>query len=136
MRRARLVAVWSAVSTQEIGTMMNSQAPLPFEPELLVRPAPNRSGRPVRASRTGPRRAIGAPGYLSVRRAAEALDLQPRSVIYLIERGLLASQRLGRAHFIAIAEIERYRRIRRERAARGRQRRARASTPAHIRLVQ
>ena len=112
--------------------MMNSQVPLPFEPELLVRPTTARSGRSGRR-RAGPRRAVGAPGYLSVRRAAEVLELQPRSVIYLIERGLLDSQRLGRSHFIAIGEVERYRRVRRERA---RRRRARVSRTARIRLVQ
>lgn len=113
--------------------MMSSQVPLPFEPELLVRPATARSGRSAGRRRAGPRRAVGAPGYLSVRRAGEVLDLQPRSVIYLIERGLLNSQRLGRSHFIAIAEVERYRRVRRERA---RLRRTRVSRTARIRLVQ
>jgi hypothetical protein len=69
--------------------------------------------------------AIGAPGYLSVRRAAEVLGLQPRSVIYLLATGALSSQRLGRAHFLSTAEVERYRRIRRDRAARARRNRPR-----------
>jgi hypothetical protein len=61
-----------------------------------------------------------------VRRAAEVLELQPRSVIYLLGKGIISSQRLGRAHFISTAEVERYRRVRRDRAARARQNRARS----------
>jgi hypothetical protein len=135
VRRVAQVAVRSAVSVEETGTIMSSQVPLPFEPELLARRAVSKLGRPLR-QRSGPRQAVGAPGFLSVRRAAEALELQPRSVIYLIQQGLLVSQRLGRAHFIAIAEIERYRRLRRERAVRARQRRVGAAKPAHLRLVR
>jgi hypothetical protein len=134
-RRVAQVAVRSAVSVKEIGTMMSSQVPLPFEPALLARRAAGKAGRPAR-QRSGPRQAVGAPGYLSVRSAAEALELRPRSVIYLIQRGLLASQRLGRSHFIAVGEIERYRRVRRERAARSRQRRLQAVKRGRIRLVR
>jgi hypothetical protein len=103
--------------------------PLPFEPEFLVQ----RPARRPRRNQTGPRQALGAPGYLSVRRAAEVLEIQPRSVIYLLERGLLTSTRLGRAHFLPVAEVERYRRVRRERAARARARRPRGRG---IRLVR
>jgi hypothetical protein len=63
---------------------------------------------------------MGAPGYLSVRSAAEVLSIRPRSVIYLLSRGLLTSQRLGRVHFLPVAEVERYRRVRLARAARAR----------------
>ena len=70
-------------------------------------------GRSVR--RLAPRTAVGAPGYLPVRAAAERLALQPRSVRYLIERGHLRSQRLGRMHFLPTAQVEAYRRRRRAR---------------------
>ena len=94
--------------------------PLPFDPEVLVK----RGGRNEKRSRrrhvsgNGSRFAVGAPGYLSVRRAAEMLGLHPRSVIYLLAVGRLTSQRLGRWHFLPVAEVERYRRVRRDRAAR------------------
>ena len=65
-----------------------------------------------------PRTAQGAPGYLSVRAAAERLGLQPRSVRYLIEHGKLGSQRLGRIHFVPSGQVEAYRRTRRARARR------------------
>ena len=68
---------------------------------------------------------MGAPGFLSVRRAAELLGLRPRSVIYLLAVGRLHSQRLGRAHFLSTAEVEGYRRVRRDRALRARLRRSR-----------
>ena len=101
--------------------VLNPNQPLPFDPEFLVK----RAAAQKPARRTGPRVAIGAPGFLSVRRAAEVLGLQPRSVIYLLSRGLLTSTRLGRAHFVPTAEVERYRRVRRDRAARARLRRTR-----------
>ena len=110
--------------------MIQINQPLPFDPEFLPRRA---AGGRRSAARTGPRLAVGAPGYLSVRRAAEVLGLRPRSVIYLLQRGLLTSQRLGRVHFISTAEVERYRRIRRDRALRARQRQNRARK---IRLVR
>ena len=69
-------------------------------------------------ARQSPRTAIGAPGFLSVQAAADRLGLQPRSVRYLIEHGLLGSQRLGRMHFIPNVEVEAYRRARRARARR------------------
>jgi hypothetical protein len=69
-------------------------------------------------TRHSPRTAIGAPGFLSVRAAAERLDLQPRSVRYLIEHGRLTSQRLGRMHFLPSGQVESYRRVRRARARR------------------
>jgi excisionase family DNA binding protein len=74
----------------------------------LVR-MPARSGR-------SPRIAVGAPGFLSVRAAAERLGMQPRSVRSLIERKRLTSQRLGRIHFIPQVQVEKYRRVRRARA--------------------
>lgn len=103
--------------------VMNPNQPLPFDPEFLVKRA---TAQKEAARRTGPRVAIGAPGFLSVRRAAEVLGLRPRSVIYLLGKGLMSSTRLGRAHFIPTAEVERYRRVRRDRAARVRLRRTRA----------
>lgn len=118
----------------EFDNVINLSQPLPFDPEFLAqRAAAREEVVRHRPARTGPRTAIGAPGYLSVRRAAEVLGLRPRSVIYLVSNGLLWSQRLGRSHFISTAEVERYRRVRRERAARSRQRRARNP---RIRLVQ
>ena len=69
-------------------------------------------------TRRSPRTAIGAPGFLSVRAAAERLGLQPRSVRYLIEHGRLRSQRLGRMHFLPSGQVETYRRARRARARR------------------
>jgi len=69
-------------------------------------------------SRQSPRTAIGAPGFLSVQAAAERLDLQPRSVRYLIEHGRLSSQRLGRMHFLPSGQVETYRRAKRARARR------------------
>jgi hypothetical protein len=76
-------------------------------------------GRPGR-SRQSPRTAVGAPGFLSVRAAAERLGLRPRSVRYLIEHGRLSSQRLGRIHFLPSGQVEAYRRLRRARARRRR----------------
>ena len=67
------------------------------------------------AGRRAPRRALGAPGSLPVRAAAERLGLRPRSVRYLIEQGRLRSQRLGRMHFLPTAQVEAYRRARRAR---------------------
>ena len=105
---------------------------LPFDAEFLAAQQASRAARRPR-SRTGPRTAVGAPGFLSVRRAAEALGIQPRSVIYLIQRGLLASTRLGRSHFLPVSEVERYQRLRRERRAKARARRPRGHG---IRLVR
>lgn len=64
------------------------------------------------------RTAVGAPGFLSVRAAADRLGLQPRSVRYLIEHGRLGSQRLGRMHFVPSGQVEAYRRVKRARARR------------------
>lgn len=69
-------------------------------------------------ARQSPRTAIGAPGFMSVQAAAERLGLQPRSVRYLIEHGLLRSERLGRMHFVPNAQVEAYRRARRARTRR------------------
>jgi hypothetical protein len=115
--------------------VMNPNQPLPFDREFLVKRAAARNGATARRGRrrTGPRTAVGAPGYLSVSRAAEVLGLRPRSVIYLLQNGLLTSQRLGRAHFISTAEVERYRRLRRDRAARARLNRTRSR---RIKLVR
>ena len=73
-------------------------------------------------TRQSPRTAVGAPGFLSVRAAAERLGLQPRSVRYLIEHGRLGSQRLGRMHFLPSGQVEAYRRAKRARARRRQQR--------------
>ena len=117
----------------ESNEVINPNQPLPFDPEFLVKRAAARQQAARERRRTGPRTAVGAPGYLSVRRAAEVLGLQPRSVIYLLANGLLTSQRLGRAHFISTAEVERYRRVRRDRAARARLNRSRTR---RIKLVR
>jgi len=69
-------------------------------------------------SRQAPRTAIGAPGFLSVRAAADRLGITPRGVRYLIQQGRLGSQRLGRMHFVPSARVEAYRRVRRARARR------------------
>ena len=97
---------------------MSQLSLLPIDPQELseTRPTP----RVVRLRRRtprvlAPRTAVGAPGYLSVRAAAERLGLRPRSVRYLIERGRLRSQRLGRMHFLPTAQVESYRRSRRAR---------------------
>jgi excisionase family DNA binding protein len=71
--------------------------------------------------RHSPRTAIGAPGFLSVKAAAERLGLQPRSVRYLIEHGRLRSQRLGRMHFLPNEQVETYRRAKRARTRRRQQ---------------
>src|SRR6266498_3790174 len=120
----------------ESKTVYNPNQPLPFDPEFLVkRTAASKNDGPRRMPRprTGPRMAVGAPGYLSVRRAAEVLGIRPRSVIYLLARNLLKSQRLGRSHFVPVAEVERYRHVRRDRAARARLNRTRTR---RIRLVR
>ena len=95
---------------------MNQLVLLPIEPGSSVGARP--TTRPVRlrprsARVAAPRTALGAPGYLSVRAAADRLGLRPRSVRRLIERGRLRSQRLGRMHFLPTAQIEAYRRARR-----------------------
>ena len=100
---------------------MNQLSLLPIDDEVPVGPRSNLVSLPPR---TGVRRAsgvaAGAPGYLSVRDAAERLGLQPRSVRSLIERRRLRSQRLGRMHFLATGDVEAYRRVRRARRARNR----------------
>ncbi len=100
---------------------MNQLALLPTVPESG---SASRSSAPPGVTRTvllrrggvrvaPPRVAIGAPGYLSVRAAAERLGLHPRSVRDLIERGRLRSERLGRMHFLPAAQVDAYRRGRR-----------------------
>ena len=104
---------------------MSQLALLPLESiETNESERPGASTRLVRMpgrTRQSPRTAIGAPGFLSVRAAAERLGLQPRSVRYLIEHDRLSSQRLGRMHFLPNAEVEAYRRARRARARRRQQ---------------
>ena len=104
---------------------MNQLSLLPIEATASVEPRSNLVPLPAR---TGVRRArgvaAGAPGYLSVRDAAERLGLRPRSVRSLIERRRLGSQRLGRMHFLATGDVEAYRRIRRARRAPSRRRAA------------
>lgn len=86
-----------------------------------AKPASPRLVRMPGRTRQSPRTAIGAPGFLSVRAAAERLDLEPRSVRYLIEHGRLSSQRLGRMHFLPTGQVETYRRARQARARRRQQ---------------
>lgn len=100
---------------------MNQLALLPTEPGLPpVTQSSALTGvtRPILLRRRGvrvapPRTAVGAPGYLPVRAAAERLGLHPRSVRRLIERGRLRSQRLGRMHFLSATQVDAYRRGRR-----------------------
>jgi hypothetical protein len=100
---------------------MNQLALLPLDTIETREPEARRAPtRLVTRTRRTPRTAIGAPGFLSVQAAADRLELQPRSVRYLIEHGLLRSQRLGRMHFIPSAQVESYRRTRRARARRRR----------------
>jgi excisionase family DNA binding protein len=97
---------------------MNQLSLLPIDPSTTedhpsrpVTLAPRRVGR-------APRMAVGAPGYMSVRAAAERLGLRPRSVRSAIERGWLRSHRLGRMHFLPTAQVEAYRAYRRSRRRR------------------
>jgi excisionase family DNA binding protein len=100
---------------------MNQLALLPLDTIEAREPEARRvPTRLVTRIRHSPRTAIGAPGFLSVQAAADRLELQPRSVRYLIEHGHLRSQRLGRMHFIPSAQVEAYRRTRRARARRRR----------------
>ncbi len=97
---------------------MNQLSLLPIDPResTETRPSPRLVRLRRRTARvSAPRTAVGAPGYLSVRAAADRLGLRPRSVRYLIERGHLRSQRLGRMHFLPTAQVEAYRRSRRTR---------------------
>jgi excisionase family DNA binding protein len=101
---------------------MNQLALLPLEsietsapPE---QPATRRLVTLPGRSRRSPRTAVGAPGFFSVRAAADRLGLRPRSVRYLIEQGKLRSQRLGRMHFLPNSQVEAYRRVRRARSRR------------------
>lgn len=90
---------------------------LPLDgPESAETASASRLVRMPRRPGRAPRVALGAPGFLSVRAAAERLGMQPRSVRSLIERKRLSSQRLGRIHFIPQAQVEGYRRVRRARA--------------------
>lgn len=103
------------LSLLPIDTMPAAEARRSREPVALGDARERRGGtRALRPSpRLAPRTAVGAPGYLSVRAAAERLGLRPRSVRSLIERGRLRSQRLGRMHFLPTAQVEAYRRGRR-----------------------
>jgi excisionase family DNA binding protein len=99
---------------------MNQLALLPLDTIETAAPVERRAAaRLVRMpgrGRRSPRTAVGAPGFLSVRAAAERLGLQPRSVRYLIEHGRLRSQRLGRMHFLPVGQVESYRRAKRARS--------------------
>jgi hypothetical protein len=98
---------------------MNQLALLPLDTiETNESSKPARLVRMPARARQSPRTAIGAPGFLSVQAAAERLELEPRSVRYLIEHGRLKSQRLGRMHFLPIGQVEAYRRVKRARARR------------------
>jgi hypothetical protein len=101
---------------------MNQLALLPLDTIESKAPAaqsaPTRLVRLPERARQSPRTAIGAPGFLSVRAAADRLGLRPRSVRYLIEHGKLGSQRLGRMHFVPSGQVEAYRRTRRARSRR------------------
>src|SRR5687767_9805238 len=104
------------------GSIMSQLALLPLDTiagrESAKQGAPTHLVRMPGRTRRSPRTAIGAPGFLSVRAAAERLGLQPRSVRYLIEHGRLKSQRLGRMHFVPSGQVEIYRRAKRARARR------------------
>lgn len=68
---------------------------------------------------------LRAPGYLSVKAAAQILGIGERGVRHLIERNRLASTRLGRMHFIPTRLVHAYGvqrrlRLRRRRKGRGR----------------
>lgn len=96
---------------------MNQLALLPLESIDTKQPSHDMRLLPMRARKpAATRTAVGAPGFLSVQAAAERLGLQPRSVRYLIEEGRLESQRLGRIHFLPVAQVEAYRRKRRARS--------------------
>jgi len=101
---------------------MSQLALLPFDSietnDSVKQETPARLVRMPGRTRQSPRTAIGAPGFLSVRAAADRLGLQPRSVRYLIEHGRLKSQRLGRMHFLPSSQVEMYRRAKRARARR------------------
>src|ERR687893_319234 len=102
---------------------MNQLSLLPVDDLGPVEPRSNLVSRPTRrGGRRASGGAAGAPGYLSVRAAAERLGLQPRSVRSLIERQRLGSQRLGRMHFLTTGDVGAYRRVRRARGARSRRR--------------
>lgn len=45
---------------------------------------------------------------LSTKEVAARLGINQRSVVQLIRRELLASTRLGRDHYVALVEVERY----------------------------
>jgi excisionase family DNA binding protein len=96
---------------------MNQLVLLPLDDIEARAPAGRLVQLPGRTRRS-PRTAVGAPGFLSVRAAADRLGLRPRSVRYLIEHGKLGSQRLGRMHFVPSSQVEAYRRARRARARR------------------
>jgi excisionase family DNA binding protein len=96
---------------------MNQLALLPLD-DIETKAAGGRLVHLPGRTHQSPRTAIGAPGFLSVRAAADRLGLQPRSVRYLIEHGKLGSQRLGRMHFVPNSQVEAYRRIKRARARR------------------
>jgi hypothetical protein len=104
------------------GGIMNQLALLPLDTiQTSDQPRRGTTSRLVSmpGRRPGPTRtAVGAPGFLSVRAAADRLGLQPRSVRYLIEHGRLGSQRLGRMHFVPSGQVEAYRRKRRARIRR------------------
>lgn len=50
---------------------------------------------------------------LTTTQAAALLNIQPRSVVQLIRRGLLTAEKRGRDYFITRDELERYQRARR-----------------------
>ena len=60
----------------------------------------------------------GVPGYLTVSGAGQVLHLAPRSIRDLIYTRRLASVRLGRRHFLNVADIDAERRRRLGRAPR------------------
>src|SRR5688500_11086915 len=58
------------------------------------------------------RTVVELPGYVTVAVAAERLRLAPRSVRDLVYAGRLPSARLGRRHFLRVADVEAERRRR------------------------
>src|SRR5579859_5391086 len=52
------------------------------------------------------------PGYVTVKQASEILHLAPRTVRDLIYSGRLPAERIGRPHFVRVADLELERRRR------------------------
>ncbi len=117
---------------------MNQLSLLPLESDASSKAQRSEERRTTGRRRIAPTTAVGAPGYISVRAAAERLGLRPRSVLWLIQRGRLRSERLGRIHFLPTALVEAYRRERARRKRRStlrvRRSRSRGARPLELEL--